>query len=134
MRPHRDIASVDFAAAFSQVTDEFFARLKLRARWLIAIKIAYQANAERDVVQIIAMHMAAIDLAPPAIAYFDLPVACRCSVSDDEVIGQTVLHPAHMPMIIIEDARVSLPCAAIVHHDELPATPLHRRAPDGFDD
>jgi len=134
MRPHRDIASVDFAAAFSQVTDKFFACLELRARWLIAIKIAYQANTERNVVQIIAMHMAAIDLASPAIAYFDLSVACRRSVSDDEVIGKTVLHPAHMPMIIIEHARVSLSCAAIVHYDELPATPLHRRASDGFDD
>jgi hypothetical protein len=134
MRLHGNIASVDFAAAFSQVTDEFFARVELRARWLVSIKIAYQANAERDVVQIIAVHMAAVDLATPAIAYFDLPVACRCSVSDDEVIGQTVLHPADMPMIIIEYARVSLPCAAIVHHDKLPATPLHRRASDGFDD
>ena len=50
MRPHRDISSVDFAATFSQVTDEFFARLELRPRWLIAIKIAYQTNAERNVV------------------------------------------------------------------------------------
>ena len=78
--------------------------------------------------------MAAIDLAPPAIAYFDLPVACRCSVSDDEVIGKTVLHAAHMPMVVIENARVSLSCAAIVHHDELPATLLHWCASDGFDD
>jgi hypothetical protein len=134
MRLHGDLAPINFAAAFSQVTDKFFARVELRARWLIAIKIAYQTNAERNVVQIIAMHMAAVDLATPAIAYFDLPVTCRCSVSDDEVIGQTVLHPADMPMIIIEHARVSLPCAAIVNHDKLPATPLHRRAPDGFDD
>jgi len=134
MRPHRDIASVDFAAAFSQVTDEFFACVELRPRWLIAIKIAYQANAERNVIQIIAMHMTAIDLASPAIAHFDLPVARRCPISNDEVIGKTILHPAHVPMIVIEHAGVSLPCAAIVHHDELPATPLHRRASDGFDD
>ena len=134
MRLHGDIASVDFAAAFSQVTDEFFARVELRARWLIAIKIAYQANSERNVVQIIAMHVAAVDLATPAIAYFDLPVACRCSVPNHEVIGKAILHPAHMPMIIIEHARVSLPGAAIVNHDKLPATPFHRRASDGFDD
>ena len=80
------------------------------------------------------MHMAAINLAPPAIAYFDLPVAGRCSVSDDEVIGKTVLHAADMLVIIIEYARVSLPGAAIVHHNELPATLLDRRASNGFDD
>jgi hypothetical protein len=134
MRPHRDLAAIDLAAAFSQVTDKFFTRVELCARWLIAIKVAYQANAERNIVQIIAMHMAAVDLSPPAIAHFDLPVACRCSVPDHEVIGKTVLHPAHMFVIIIEHARVSLSCATIVHHDELPATPLHRRAPDGVDD
>ena len=134
MRPHGNIAPVDFAAAFSQVTDEFFARVELRARWLVAIKIAYQANAERNVVQIIAVHMAAVDLATPAIAYFDLPVTCRCSVSDYEMIGKTVLHPAYMPMIIIEHARVSLPGAAIMHDNELPATPFYWCAPDGFDD
>ena len=50
MRAHGDIASVDFAATFSEVADEFFARIELRARGLVAIKIAYQANAERNVV------------------------------------------------------------------------------------
>ena len=75
MRPYGDIAPVDFAATFSQVADEFFARIELRAGWLVAIEIAYQANAERNVVQIIAMDMPAVDLAPPAIADFDLAVA-----------------------------------------------------------
>ena len=75
MRLHGDLAPVDFAATFSQVTDEFFARIELRARWLIAIKIADQTNAERNIVQIITVHMPPIDLAPPAIADFDLPVA-----------------------------------------------------------
>ena len=134
MRPHRDIASVDFAAAFSQVTDEFFACVELRPRWLIAIKIAYQANAERNVIQIIAMHMTAIDLASPAIAHFDLPVTRRCPISNDEVIGKTILHPAHVLVIIIKYTRVALTRAAIVHDNKLPATPLHWCASDGFDD
>jgi hypothetical protein len=134
MRPHGDIAPVDFAATFSQVADEFFARCELRARWLVAIKIAYQANAKRNVVQIIAVHMATIDLAPPAIAYFDLAVAGGCSVPYHEMIRKTILHPADVPMVIIKHARVSLPCAAIMHDNELPATPFHWRASDSVDD
>jgi hypothetical protein len=134
MWPHWDIAPIDLAATFSKVADEFFARFELRARWLVAIKIAYQTNAQRNVVQIIAVHVAAVDLAPPAIAHFDLTVARGRSVADHEMVGKTILHPADMPMIIIENARVALPRAAIVHHDELPAPPFHGCASDGFND
>jgi len=38
-----------------------------------------------------------------------------------------------MPMVIIEDARVSLPRPAIVDNDELPTSSFHRRAADCFD-
>ena len=131
---HRNGAPLGFAATFAQVTDEFFARVELRARWLVAIEIAYQTNAERNVVQIIAVHVAAIDLTPPTIAYFNLAVACGCSVADHEVVRKTILHPADVPMIIIKSARVSLSRAAIMHDNELPATPLHWCASDGFDD
>ena len=131
---HGNVASACPAAALSQVTDEFFARVELRARWLVAIKIAYQTNAERNVVQIIAVHVAAVDLAPPTIAHFDLPVARGSAVANYKVVRKTVLHPANVPMIIIKNARVSLPRAAIVHHNELPATPFHGCASDGFDD
>jgi len=131
---HGDGAPLGFAATFSQVANEFFARVELRTRWLVAIKIAYETNAEGNVVQIIAVHVAAVDLAPPPIANLDLAVAGRCSIADDEVIRQPILHPADVPMIIIEHARVSLSRAAVMHDNELPATPFHRRASDGFDD
>src|SRR5437667_11717803 len=133
MRSHRDWAAVGFAAAFSEVADEFFARFELRARRLVAIEIAYQTNAERNVVQIIAVDVTAVDLAPPPIAHFDLAVAGRCAVADYKMISKPVLHPSDMPMIIIKSAGVPLPSAAVVHHNELPATPFHRCAPDGFD-
>ena len=134
MRFHRDLASIDFAATLSQVTDEFFTRIELRARWLIAIKIADQADAERNIVQIIAMHMPPIDLAPPAIADFDLPIASGCSVPNHEMIRKTILHSPDMPMIIVKRARVSLPGAAIVDDYELPASAFYWRASKGFDD
>ena len=131
---HGDGAPLGFAATFSQVADEFFTRVELRTRWLVAIKIAYETNAQGNVVQIIAVHVAAIDLAPPPIANLDLAVAGRCSIADDEVIRQPILHPADVPMIIIEHARVSLSRAAVMHDNKLPATPFHRGASDGFDD
>jgi len=134
MRLHGDLAAVDFAATFSQLADEFFARLELRACWLIAIKVAHQANAERNIVQIIAVHMASIDLAPPAIADFDLAIATGCSVANHEMICKTILHSADMPVIIVKRARVYLPGAAVVHHYELPPSPFYWRASDGFDD
>ena len=133
MRPDRDLAPVNLAAAFPQITDEFFTRFELRARWLVAIEIAYQTNAERNVVQIVAVHVAAIDLASPTIAHFDLAITSRCSVADDEVISKAILHAPDMPMVIIENACVALSRAAIMHDNELPATPFHRRAPDRVD-
>ena len=134
MWSHRNGAPVTLAATFSQKADEFVARVKLGARWLAAIEIAYQTNAERNIVQIITVHVAAVNLAPPPIAYFNLAVARGCPVANHEMIGEAVLHPAHMPMIIIERARISLSRTAIVHDYELPATPFHRSAPDRFDD
>ncbi len=87
MWPHRNGAPVRLAAAFSQVADEFFARIELSARRLAAIEVAHQTDAERDVVQVIAVHVAAVDLTAPAIPYFDLAVTARCSVADHEMIG-----------------------------------------------
>ncbi len=133
MRFHDRVVIVDLAAALPQVADEFLTALELGTRRLVAIEIANQANAERDVIQIIAVHMPAVDLPPPAIAHFDLAVACRCSVADDEVIGESVAHATNIAMVVIENARVTLPGPAVVHDNELPATPLHRRATDFFD-
>jgi hypothetical protein len=131
--PHRNRASVGLTATVSQISDEFLACVKLRSCWLATIEIADQTNAERNVVQIIAVHVPAVDLATPAIAHFNLAVSRGRSVPDHKMIGKTILHPAHVPVIIIEDTRVALPCAAIMHHNELPATPFHRRASDRVD-
>src|SRR5947209_5147381 len=79
------------------------------------------------------MHVAAIDLSAPPIAHFDLPIARRCAVADHEMIREAVLHFAHTTMVVIEGPRVSLSRAAVVHDDEFPARPLHRRAPDRVD-
>lgn len=120
-------------AAILQIFDQLLGGLELRARRLVPVEIAHQANAEPDVVHVIAVDVAAPRLPHPAIADLDLAVARRCAVADHEVIGQPVPHPAHAPMIIIENARAPLARAAIVHDDKLPAGPLHRRAANRFD-
>ena len=130
---HRYLTSLGLATTLAQVTDEFFARVELRARGLVAIKITYQTDAERNIVQIIAVHMAAVDLTAPAIAHFDLAVAGGSPVADYEMVRKTILHPADMPMIIIKNARVSLPRPTIMHDNKLPAAPFHWCASDGFD-
>ena len=134
MRLDRYLASLGLAATFAQKANAFFARVELCTRWLVAIEIAYQTNAERNVVQIIAVHMAAVDLTLPAVANFDLAVAAGSAVADHKVVGKAVLHPADVPMIIIKSARVPLARAAVVHHNKLPAAPLHRCASDSIDD
>ena len=134
MRLYRYRTSFGLTAAVSQVANEFLTRVELRTRRLVAIEIAYKTDAERDVVQIIAVHMAAVDLAAPAIADFDLTVTRRCAVPDNEVICKAVLHAANMLVVIIKHTRIALSGAAIVHYNELPAAPFHGRAPNRFDD
>ena len=124
------VVIVDLAATLAQVTDQFLATIKLGARGLIAIEIADQANAERDVVQVIAVHVPAVDLTAPAIAHFDLAVTGRCAVADDEVISEAVAHPANVAVIIIENGRITLARAAVVHDDELPTRARDRCAID----
>jgi len=130
MGAHDRVMRINFPAALSQIIDQLFTGFELAARWLIAIEIAHQANPERNVVQIIAVHVSAVDLAPPAIAYFDLAITGRGAVPDDEMIGQPIAHSAHVPVIIIENPGAALSCAAVVHNDELPTTAHHRRAID----
>jgi hypothetical protein len=121
MRFHDREVIVDLAAALPQVTNQFFAAIELRASGLVAIEIADQANTERNVVEIIAVHMATVDLPAPAIAHFDLAVTAGGAIADDEMIGKTVSHPPDVPMIIIENRGVPLSRATVVHNNELPA-------------
>lgn len=76
------------------------------------------------------MHVTAVDLATPTIADFDLAVSGRRAITDHEMISETVLHPPKMAVVIIESRGISLPSAAVVYHDVLPAAASHRRAID----
>ncbi|MEY2492255.1 MAG: hypothetical protein QOH24_1206, partial [Verrucomicrobiota bacterium] len=65
---------INFPAALSQIPDQFFARFELPLRRLVAIEIADQTNTEGNVVQVIAVDVAAIDLTSPAVTDFDFAV------------------------------------------------------------
>ena len=97
------------------------------------VEIAYQTNAEPDVVHVIAVDVTAPRLPRPAIADFDLAVARRSAVSDHEMISQAVSHPADAAMVVIKHAGASLPRPAVVDDHEFPPGPLDWRAPDRVD-
>ena len=101
---------------------------------MIAIEIAHQTDAERDIVQVIAVDVAAVDLAAPAVSHFNLSIAGRSPIANHEVISQPILHPPDVSMVIIERSRVALPRSAIMDDDKLPTTPLHGGAADLLDD
>lgn len=130
MRFHDRVMIAHFPATLAQVANQFLTRFELRPCRLIAIEIANQANAESNVVEIITMDVASVDLPPPAISDFDVAVAGGCAVADHEMIGKTVLHPPDVAMVIIEHRGVALTRPAIVDHDVLPARLRHRRAVD----
>jgi len=117
----------DFSAALTKIANQFLTTIELRTGRLIAVEIADQTNAEGDVVQIIAVDMAAVDLPTPAIADFDLTIAGRSAVADHEMVSKSVLHSAKMPVVIIERGSVALTCSAVVHDDVLPAAARDRR-------
>ena len=133
MWAHDQGMSIAFPTTLLQIPNQFLARLELRARRLVAIEIAHETNTEADVVHIIAVDVAATNLAAPAIADFYLAVARRCSISNDEMVRQSIPHSPNLSMIVIESPRVALPRTAVVHDDEFPARTLHRRSSNRVD-
>jgi len=130
MRFHDRIMIPNFSAALPEVPNQFFATIELRASWLITIEITDQTNSERDVVQIITVNMAAVDLPAPAVSHFNLSIAGRSAVADHKMIGEPILHAAKMAMVIIERGGVALTSATVMDHDVLPATACHWGAID----
>lgn len=130
MRTHYKRTTIAFPATLLKVTDQFFARIQLSSRWLITIEIANKTNPESNIVQVVAMHMATIDLTPPSVANFDLAIPRRGPVSDDKMIRKSVPHSTNLAMIIIKRARVPLTRTAVVNNDEFPTTLLDRRPPN----
>jgi hypothetical protein len=128
---HNRVAAVDFADPLSKISNQFVQGFVLSSRGEIAIEITHQANAERNVIEIVAVDVSACELNYPTIADFDLPVSARGPVTNDEMIGKAVRHSPDVPMIVVEDPGIALPSPAVVDHDILPAVPGDARFIDG---
>ena len=112
---------VRLADSNAEVADELVQREQLRLRWRVAVKITDQANAERDVIEVITMHMTAVDLPFPAIPHFDLPISRRRPIPDHELVREAIGHAPYVAMVVIEDFRIALSRAAVVDHDVSPS-------------
>lgn len=121
MRTDNGVVRIDFAAALAQIFYQLFARFQLTRRGLTSVEIADQTDTQRDIVQIVAVDVTAIDLPPPTIAHLDFAVSRGSSITNNEMISQPVLHSSHVAMIVIENACAPLLRAAVVHDDEMPS-------------
>ena len=110
------------ANAVSQVGAEFIECFELGFCRKVAVQIANEADADRDVIQVVARDMAPVDLAGPAGADLDLAVAGGGTVADDEMVGEAVLHFTNSAVVIVENPGVSLAGSAVVDDDVFPAT------------
>ena len=126
VRFHDGPLPVDLPDALAQKADELVECSQLPRSRRVVIEIADEANAERDVIQVIAMHVATRDLPPPAISDFDFAVTGRAAVADHKMVGESIRHMAHVQVVVVKCARISLPRAGIVHDDVAPAMLLHR--------
>src|SRR4051794_37432501 len=111
---HNGPLPVDFAHAVAKVSDQLIGRGELPLRGDVAVEVADKANSERDVIQVIAVDVAAIDLANPPITNLHLAIAGRGPVPYDEVIRETVRHFSDTQVVIIERLRVPLPRARVM--------------------
>ena len=66
---------VGFSNTLAQVTDQFLKRFELLCCGVVVVEIPNQADAERDVVEVIAVNMTSVDLPAPAVSDLDLAIA-----------------------------------------------------------
>ena len=79
-----------FYGALAQVPDEFVQGLELLGGGLFLVEITNKADAQGDIVQVVAVDMAPVDLFFPAVAHLDLTIARGGAVADDKVVSQPV--------------------------------------------
>ena len=83
-------------------------------------EISHQTDADGDLVEGFAGQMATLFLAKPAWADFNLAVARVASVSNDEMVGEAVFHPARLPVEIIKNLRITAGRSTVVNHNIFP--------------
>ena len=126
------IFSVHLSDPSSEVADELVQSFVLGFCGQIAIEIAHETDADGNIVQIVAVNVASTELAIPPISNFDLAVSRRCTVSDHEMVSQSVWHSANMTMVVVENARVTLARPAVMNDDIFPSIAGNARVIDSF--
>ncbi len=66
---------VDFAHAEAEIADQFLECLQLFFGGLVSVEVAYQTDPEGDIVEVITVYMAPIDLTMPPVANLNFAVS-----------------------------------------------------------
>ena len=114
------VPSIYFADTPSQVANQFVECFVFRFSRQVPVEISDEANADRNIVQIIAVYMSAAELPVPAIADFDLAISGGCAVANDKMVSEPVWHVTDIAVVVIEDPGISLARSAVVHDNVLP--------------
>jgi hypothetical protein len=69
------IFSIHFADPAPEITDQLIERLIFRFSREVPIEIPHQADADRDIIEIIAVNVSAVQLPDPTVADLDLTVS-----------------------------------------------------------
>ena len=124
------LPALSLSHSVAQVGDEFLQCDDLSFGGGVAVEVSDEADAEGDVVEVVAGHVTAVDLPDPAVADLDLAVARTVAIADHEVVGQAVLHVPHPEVVDVKDPGVPLTGAAVVDDDIFPSALAYRGAVD----
>jgi hypothetical protein len=102
-----------------QVIHQFLKSQHLFQRGPRLFEVPNETDANPDLVDLLAMNVAALDLPEPARANFNFSIAGINSVADHKVIRQAVLHPT-LPMRTTVDGGIALSNGAVMRHNPLP--------------
>ena len=83
---HDRISSIHFADTPPEVADQFVKRFVFRLGRQISVEVAYEADANRDIVEIVAMDVSAVELPGPPVPDLNLTIPRGGAVADDEMI------------------------------------------------
>lgn len=122
----------DLADTTTEIGAEFVECSHLILGGCVSVEIAHETDAERDVVQVVARDMAAVDLSSPPVSDFDFSIARGISIADDEVVGEAILHFANASVVDIKNPGVSLAGATVMNDDVFPASALDIGIIDGL--
>ena len=125
------VMAIDFANPLAKVSNQLFEGQVLSLGRQVPIEVANQADPDRYVIQVVAVHMAAGKLVYPAVADFDLSIAGGSTVADYKMVSEAIRHFAYVPMVIVKDSSVALTRSAVMNDDIFPAVAGYPGLVDG---